>query len=120
MRSTRSRLELGQRAEALVCQYLCGRGFSIVATNVRVGHKEIDVVARRGGLLVFCEVRARSHCELVSPLETIGLKKIANVRRAAAQYLAQNDLRGVAIRFDAAAVVFDVPEGRLDYIENAF
>jgi putative endonuclease len=115
-----SRRELGARAEALVCHYLTERGFRILGTNVRVGPKEIDVIARRGALIVFCEVRARSTSDFVEPLATLGPRKIQNVRRAAAEYVVQHRLGHFALRFDAASVLFDVPEGRLEYIENAF
>jgi putative endonuclease len=121
MRAQRDRRKaLGARAEDRVCEHLVARGFRILERNVRVGPKEIDIVARRGDLLVFCEVRARASAAFVSPLETIGPTKIRNIRDAARRYLAEREIRGLAIRFDAAAVVFDVPEGRLDYIENAF
>lgn len=121
MSSTRrARRELGARAERLVCDHLMARGFEIVGRNVRVGAKELDIIARRGDLVVFCEVRARSSAEFGSPLATIGAAKIRNVRYAARGFLHERGWRGLAVRLDAAAVVFDVPEGRLDYIEGAF
>lgn len=121
MSSTRrARKELGARAETLVCDHLLARGFRIVGRNVRVGPKEIDIIARRGDLVVFCEVRARSNDDFGSPLGTIGPTKVRNVREAAQAFLRDRRWRGVAVRFDAAAVVFDVPEGRLDYVEGAF
>lgn len=115
-----ARAELGARAEALVCAHLVGRGFRIVERNLRVGRKEIDIVARRGGLLVFCEVRARSRSDFVSPLATIDRAKMRNVREGARAWLLQQGWRGLAIRFDAAAVVFDDPAGTIEYVEGAF
>jgi putative endonuclease len=115
-----SRRELGVRAEALVEAHLSANGFSILGRNVRVGRREIDLIARRGGLIVVCEVRARSRSDFVSPLATIDARKIRLVREAASVYLRARGLARCAIRFDAAAVLFDVPEGRLEYVENAF
>ncbi len=121
MRSTRrERRQLGARAETLVCDHLSARGYQIVGRNVRVGPKEIDIIARRGELVIFCEVRARSNADFGSPLASIGPSKIHNIREAARGFLLDRRWRGVAIRFDAAAVVFDVPDGRLDYVEGAF
>ncbi len=114
------RKRLGDRAESLVCDYLRARGFRILGRNVRVGAKELDIVARRRDLLVFCEVRARASDAFVSPLATIGCRKIQNIREAARRYVVDRETRGLAVRFDVAAVVFDVPGGRLDYVENAF
>lgn len=114
------RRDLGARAESLVCEHLIGRGFTILGRNVRVGAKEIDVIARRGALVVFCEVRARARSGSISPLETIDRAKAQRIRDAARRWLYESRLRRVAVRFDAAAVVFDAPEGILDYIEDAF
>lgn len=118
--SYKHRRELGARAESLACEHLVARGFTIIARNLRVGALELDIVARRGDLIVFCEVRARSRSGFVSPLETIDRAKIRRVREAASRWLHERGCRRVAVRFDAAAVVFDRPEGELEYVENAF
>ena len=92
----------------------------MIARNARVGRLEIDVIAQRRRLLVFCEVRARTSDKLMSPAHTIDAKKIARVRSAASQWLRENKRAGIDVRFDAAAVVFDTPEGRIEYYEGAF
>jgi len=96
------------------------RGFEICGRNVRVGRLELDVIARRGALLVVCEVRSRSSARPVFPAETISAKKLARVRRATAIWLRQQTLGRVHARIDAAAVVFDASEGkaRIEYYEN--
>lgn len=103
-----------------MCELLEDRGYAIVARQARVGRKEIDVIAKRGRLVVFCEVRARKRGGFVSPLATIDRAKIQRVRSAAAGWLREREWRGYAIRFDAAAVTFDDPAGLIDYVENAF
>lgn len=115
-----ARKELGARAEALVCDHLVARGFKIVGRNVRVGPKELDIIASRPGLLVFCEVRARARSDFGSPLASFDRIKTSRVREAARRWLHERGIRRVAVRFDAAAVVYDRPEGELEYIENAF
>ena len=118
--STSSRAELARRGEALVAALLEERGFEICGRNVRVGRLELDVVARRGALLVVCEVRSRSSARPVFPAETIRGKKLARVRRATAIWLRQQKLGRVHARIDAAAVLFDGPnrEPRIEYYEN--
>ena len=51
---------------------------------------ELDVVARRGGLVVFCEVKAKSSSELGDPLEMVGAEKVRRLRMAAEAWLASN------------------------------
>jgi Holliday junction resolvase-like predicted endonuclease len=77
-------------------------------------------VARRLDLFVFCEVRARTHDRFVAPAATIDGRKIARLRRAAAQWLRLHRPGSVDVRLDAASVVFDTPNGRLEYYEGAY
>ena len=96
------------------------RGFQICGRNVRVGRLELDIIARRGSLVVVCEVRSRSSARPVFPAETINGKKLARVRRATAIWLRAQKLGRVHARIDAAAVVFDGARGepRVEYYEN--
>lgn len=108
-----------------MCAFLEARGWRIVARNLRVGRREIDIVAVRGRVCAFCEVRARAWGGFVSPLATIDRAKVRRVRSAAAEWMraarARGELRRHAMRFDAAAVTFDEDAaGRVDYVEDAF
>jgi putative endonuclease len=111
---------LGKRAELLAAEHLQARGFELLARNARLGRFEIDVIARQGPLVVFCEVRARSSDRFISPAHTINHDKIRKLRQAAALWLRRSGLGRVEVRFDAACVVFDEPAGRLTYYEGAF
>ncbi|MBR7052890.1 MAG: YraN family protein, partial [Bacteroidaceae bacterium] len=47
----------GNSGEDLAADYLVAKGYFIVERNWRSGHKEIDIVARREGVVVFVEVK---------------------------------------------------------------
>jgi putative endonuclease len=115
-----SRASLGQRAEDLASRHLQRVGFAILDRNVRVGRLELDLIAQRGALVVFCEVRSRSDDRLMTPAQTIGPLKVRRVRHAAAQWLRHHRQGPVQVRFDVASIVFDTPGGRLNYLEGAF
>jgi putative endonuclease len=114
-----STLERGSEAEALVAAHLRARGFAILAHNARVGRLEIDLIARRGSLLVFCEVRSRATRAFVDPIFTITHAKVRRVRSAARAWLAFRRLRYEEVRFDAASVVLQ-PDPEITYYEAAF
>jgi putative endonuclease len=114
------RAQIGRRAESLVAKLLENKGYQIVGRNVRVGRLEIDIIARRETVVVFCEVRARTNDRWISPAHTIDRQKIGRLRRAAGRWLAETKLGIREVRFDAASVVFDTAEGRIDYFEGAF
>ena len=117
---TDGRHALGVRGEDLVCASLRARGFTILARNERVGRRELDIIARRGAMVVFCEVRARRSAAFVSPLATLDHKKLRRTREAAASWLRAHGLSRSAVRFDAAAVTFDGAEPTIDYRADAF
>jgi putative endonuclease len=114
------RAQLGARGEQLACDLLERQGFEIVARNVRVGRLELDVIARRGALLVVCEVRSRRSDRVMTPAQSVDYRKIAHVRTAAARWIRETRPGTSQLRFDVASIVFDTPDGRVRYFEGAF
>ncbi len=101
----RSTSRLGAEAERRVRLHYRLRGYRILAANARAGGNELDLVVRRGGRLVFCEVKARSGDGFGDPLEAVGPEKVRRVRRAAEAFLAQRpELAGLEVSLEAAAV----------------
>jgi putative endonuclease len=93
------------------------RGYRILGTNVWAGGNELDLVARRGRRLVFCEVKSKSGPRYGDPLAMVTPEKVRRVRRAATAYLAAHpELRGLEVRFD----VVTETEGRLRRVSKAF
>ena len=113
----------GARAEAVVARFLQEQGYQIVATNLRLGHLEIDVVARSGGTIAVVEVRTRGPGAWTSAFGSINRTKRLRVRRAGErlwQRRYRHDPSVVHLRFDAAAVSFDGDEPRVEYVMAAF
>ena len=118
--TVRARQKRGADGEARVTRWLERQGYQILARNVRVGRLEIDVIAIRNRLIVFCEVRTRRREAIVAAVETITDVKIARLRRAALIWLADHPIDHEGIRFDVAAVEVDGTKMKLDYYEDAF
>lgn len=81
------------------------------------------MVARKGSLLVFCEVKTASSGAVIEPLERLGRAQQQRLRRAAADWLRANPQRGVVeLRFDAAFVRLDEVSraSEVEYYEDAF
>ena len=80
----------GDAAESLVAARLVEHGWSILARNVRVGRRELDIVAVDPGppaALVIVEVRWRRDRGFGLPEETVGWQKRRHLRRAAHELL---------------------------------
>ncbi len=104
---------LGRRGEDAAAQYLQGRGMTIVARNWRCTTGEIDIVAREGSVLVFCEVKTRRGLRYGPPLEAITPAKAARLRRLAGAWLAESGGHAGQIRIDAVGILW-YRDGLLD------
>jgi putative endonuclease len=81
------------------------RGYRIIGRNVWAGGYELDVIARRGRRLVFCEVKGKTGRGYGDPLEMVDEEKLRRVRRAAESWLAANpDYLGLDYRFEVVAI----------------
>lgn len=112
---------LGREGEALAAAYYRRAGFSVLARNYRTRMGEIDVIARKGALLVFCEVKTRRSDAFALPCEAVTPAKQQRLVRAAQLYLSHLQGQEVYARFDVVEVLL-APTGapRLHCIENAF
>ena len=114
------RQRLGDLGEKAAEDLLAAQGYRIVARKHRCSRGEVDLVAERGELLVFVEVRTRATAAFGGPEETVGAAKQQRVVRAARDFLARWRGPPRGARFDVVAIV-DHPEGpRLSHIPDAF
>lgn len=106
--------------ESLAGRYLEGRGWDVVERNVRFRDGEIDIVATRGGVLAFVEVKTRRSRAHGVPAEAVTPVKRARIRRLATRYLTERRPRAAAVRFDVIEVLRDGPGFRITHLEDAF
>ena len=93
------------------------RGYRILDRNVWVGGYELDLVARRGRRIVFCEVKAKTSDRFGDPFAMVGPEKQRRIRRAAETWLAARpELDGLEPSFEVVAV----RGGRLERLASAF
>jgi putative endonuclease len=93
----------GLAAEDAACAALVGDGFTILARRVRTPAGEIDVVAERGGLTVFVEVKSRP--DLARAAYALAARQQARLSAAAEFLLGENPGWGQAgVRFDVLLV----------------
>jgi putative endonuclease len=111
---------LGKRGEDLAHRYLRKVGFTVVARNYRPGaDSEVDIVARRGDLLVFVEVKTRTSAESGHPDRAIDLEKQKHIARAARSYVTRAGIEWNRVRFDTIAIVLSHPPSIM-HQEDAF
>jgi putative endonuclease len=95
----------GRRLERRAVRHYRLRGYRILGTNVWAGGYELDLIARRGSRLVFCEVKGKTGGGFGDPLEMVDEEKLRRLHRAAEAWLARNaSCRGLDCRFEVVAV----------------
>jgi putative endonuclease len=113
---------IGRRAESAVADFLFASGFTILWRNVRLGALELDVVARKGQLVVVVEVRTRGERSYQRAFESIDAAKRRRVSRAVELLWSRrlSRLQGVErVRIDVAAVTEAGATTRVEYVEGA-
>lgn len=96
--------ETGRAGERAATDHLRRAGYDIQALNWRQGIYEIDIVARRGDVLHFVEVKTRQAGALTPPEAALTRRKLHALSRAAGCYLAATGWEG-EVQFDLARVV---------------
>ena len=113
---TVGRQRLGRWGEDRAAAWYAQRGWEILDRNWRCTDGEIDLVLRRDGTLVFCEVKTRSGTAYGTASEAVDRRKQQRIRRLAVQWLRQHHDPVPELRFDVACV----QNGRVEVLEGAF
>src|SRR6266508_1186269 len=105
----------GLAGEEQAMRFLQSRGWEVVAHRFRVGRIELDLVASRGHLVAFFEVKARRGTAFGSPFEAITGAKRREIVKAARVWMDRYGQRCDVYRFDCIAIVDNklAPGGRL-------
>ena len=112
----RNKRRTGTRYEQAAGFFLEQIGYEVLEYNYRCRFGEIDIIAKDGICLVFCEVKYRSGREKGSPLEAVDNRKQQTIFRCASHYLAGRGLEDVPCRFD----VIGIEGTAVTHIKNAF
>ena len=106
----------GEAAERKAADLLIENGYVVLEQRYRFHRHDIDLVARRGSIVVFVEVKARGSSRYGSALQAIHARKQRELVRAASAWLQRNGKPGDVARFDA--IVFE--RGKVEWLQSAF
>ncbi len=107
MPDRRSAAAFGALAEREAARFYERQGFRILERNLRTRRGEVDLIARRGELLVFVEVKARRREDFGDAAEAVDLGKQRRIADVAREYLARSGGPGgrdPEVRFDVIVV----------------
>lgn len=111
----------GYSAEQLVADYLVEQGYFICARNYSTKSGEIDIIARKGQVVAFVEVKMRSTHYFNLSL-VVDKAKQRKIIVTALHYAARNSYTQHVLRFDVALVEPNMQDDTfsINFIPNAF
>ncbi len=106
----------GWEGEVIARGFLTKRGWRILAHRFRMGRLEIDLIARRGCIVAFIEVKTRFSDAFGSPLEAVTATKQREIARVASAWIDRHGRAEDAYRMDVIGVTMG--HGRAPKIEH--
>ena len=111
---------LGETGERVAERWLARQGWRIIQRRFRSGHRDIDLVAERDGMVIFVEVKARTGDRFGDPVEAVGWRKQRELARSAAVWIARHGRLGESYRFDVVGVLLQGERVRVRHVRGAF
>ncbi len=111
--------DTGKAGEEQAARFLTEQGYEVLARNYRHQHAEIDLIAQKGKLLIFVEVKTRTNLSFGNPEEFVSRDKIKLIMKAAEHYIFAVDWHH-DIRFDIVSVSMGNSRVQVRHIEDAF
>ena len=112
-----SNTKKGKTGENIAVFYLKTHFYKILERNYRCRMGEIDIIAQKGGYLIFIEVKYRKNADSGLPAEAVNYPKQQHIKNTALNYLQAHGLtESTACRFD----VIDILGSRITHYKNAF
>lgn len=117
---TKARHDFGLLGERIAARWLMRDGWQVVSHRFRVGHRDIDLVVRRGNEVAFVEVKARRGERFGSPVEAVHYRKRRELGRSARVWVDRHGSDTLQYRFDVVGVLVIGQNVRVRHIPNAF
>ncbi len=96
--------DFGNLGEDLVEKYLAKNNWEILNRNFRIGHLEIDIIAKDQNEIVFVEVKTRISYMLDAPDWALTSRQSQRIKRAILLYSENKEISLEKIRFDLVVV----------------
>ena len=113
-----NRRQSGREAEFTAEMFLKNHGYEILDRNYYGDRCEIDLIAQKGGIVTFVEVK--SSASNIIPETQVNDQKIEHIARAAAAYIAEHPEQNCEYRFDVIALTRSGENWKVKHYEDAF
>lgn len=116
--------QFGLLGERVAQRWLERAGWRVLQRRFRSGHRDIDLIVERNGLVAFVEVKARrggeARAEFGDPVEAVNWRKQRELSRSASVWIDRHGRPGEVYRFDVVGVLVVGQRVRVRHVANAF
>ncbi len=112
-------LEIGRWGDDLAKEHLLKSGYEILEANYRFKKAEIDLIARKGNLIVAVEVKTRTGIMVGTPFHAISREKQRSLLLGINHYV-QKFNEPVEVRMDAVSIIKQGETITIAHLEDAF
>jgi putative endonuclease len=112
--------DMGLAGERIAARWLQAHGWRILQERFRSGHRDIDLIIEKNGIVAFVEVKARTSLAFGTPMEAVHWRKQRELRRSAQVWIDRFGRPEMVYRFDIVGVVLEGQRVLIRHIENAF
>ena len=116
LESTKS---IGDKGEALACEFLNERGYKLIEKNWKYFRFEVDLIMQKSNEIVFVEVKTRYSDLYGEPWEAVNRAKRQKICTSADAYLRSHQCP-LEPRFDIVSIIKKGEKVSIQHIENAF
>lgn len=106
---------LGFFGENKAAKYLKRNGYKILERNFRCSFGEVDIIAKKGDVTAFIEVKTRTSDDYGAPNEAVDGRRRQRYKNCVRYYFANREI-DCTVRFD----IIEVTKAGINHIENAF
>jgi putative endonuclease len=116
MNSTRDK---GSEAEKIAIDYLKKKGYEILEQNWYNNHYELDIIARKNGVMTIIEVKSLLSNYMREPYQSVNRIKQRSIISATNAYIRKHNIND-DVQFDIISILLNKSVPEIEHIENAF
>ncbi|MEO8478586.1 MAG: YraN family protein [Gemmatimonadota bacterium] len=117
---TDARHRMGLEAEEAAGRWLVERGWRVEAHRWTMGRHDLDLIARRAGIVAFIEVKLRRSNTCGTGVEAVGRRKRYIIERTAWSWILLHGRSGDRYRFDVMTLARPDGLGKVEHLEDAW
>ena len=96
--------KIGEFGEKIAEEFLLRNNYEIVSKNIKISYQEIDIIAKKNKMFIFVEVKTRTSFKFGNAEDSVGSKKIKNLKKAIGNYIYDKKINGNFIRLDLISI----------------